>query len=209
MNAAQLHAFIKSRPLTNAEHNKAVRRAIEGRITARMATGDLVHFEEALLDAVERLNVASGSLRQTLERIQRDATNALERLASGVVSDDDVDALPAARAGAQAATVHQIRVEAYSAAEALVRFSEQLQATPEQRAATLAGLAEQREKRIANRTAALQKRPADELRRDAGALGLGLANNARATRQDLALAIARAEEAKAQKLAAEIAAEGA
>lgn len=198
-----------ARPLTSKEHNKALRRAVEQRITARLETGDLVHFEEALLDLLERINSAGDDLQRDLLRIQRDATNALARLASGRIHSDDVSSLPIARVSYLADRVQRLIEEAFNAAKALAKYSEQLQATAEQRAATIAGVAEQREKRIAGRTAALQKRPADELRRDAGALGLGIANNARATRQDLALAIARAEEAKAQRLAVEIAAEGA
>jgi len=185
-----------ARPLTSKEHNKALRRAVEQRITARMATGDLVHFEEALLDLLERINSANNNLQRDLLHIQRNATNTLAQLASGRISEDDVSTLPVARASYLADRVRHLLDDAIAAAKALAKYSEQLQATAEQRAATIAGVAAQREARIANRTAALQKRPLDELRRDAGALGLGIANNARATRQDLALAIARAEEAK-------------
>lgn len=190
-----------ARPLTSNEHNKALRLVIEQRITTRMGTGDLVHFEEVLLDLLERINDAGAELQRDLQRIQRDATNALARLACGRIYSDDVSSLPVARVSYLADRVQRLIEEAFAAAKALAKYSDQLQATAEQRAATIAGVAEQREKRIASRTATLQKRPADELRRDAGALGLGLANNARATRQDLALAIARAEEAKAQNLA--------
>ena len=86
-----------ARPLTSKEHNKALRRAVEQRITARMATGDLVHFEEALLDLLERINSARDDLERDLLRIQRDATNALARLASGRIHSDDVSLLPIAR----------------------------------------------------------------------------------------------------------------
>lgn len=196
---AQLAAFVLEQQLTTPAGNHAACQALRERINERRDRAEMVHFEERLVDAVKLVRSVVEQLDKALAQIERNVASAREQLATVRGSRTSLYAstfssFAVVEAGALTQQLQDALDEVHRAAGDLAKFGERLQATDEERATMIAEREESRKRRIEARAKALRKEPKVDLR--SKAVGMQLTGWATAGRDELAMMIATAEEAR-------------